>query len=311
MVAVAQGIRESNEEPETVVMSQANGLQSMMEDTSFRQCMHQNPYLDDGPQGYSFFRKASNGKNMSMKLCVEALLCNDSANTLMGSSPWKHDWLTAQLVDKCFQLYKSGATPALIAGGALYTTAITAYGINGLALGINSAIDESMRRNGHADKQLRKQMVLKGSAAELVKAIKDEIDSCFQQYEMSRTRLKLSLLEARLTGQSLELPKLSSDNMSYCSSLPEVELPDSNAISPDVDMVTNKGCLPTEEIYAGLCYKKCELLTDGTHPYRSATNTCCKSINSCLWPSNLWTSGLGCNGFGVSGDGGCAHAPVS
>ena len=38
------------------------------------------------------------------------------------------------------------------------------------------------------------------------------------------------------------------------------------------------GCrMKDEENYAGLCYKKCSILTDNSHPLRTATNTCAKN----------------------------------
>merc|ERR1719183_923029 len=66
-------------------------------------------------------------------------------------------------------------------------------------------------------------------------------------------------------------------------------------------------CLPDEEEFLGLCYKKCSLLTDNVYKVRCFPNTC--AVSHCDdWPWNIKVSGMAslCNGFGVSSDGGCA-----
>jgi len=67
-------------------------------------------------------------------------------------------------------------------------------------------------------------------------------------------------------------------------------------------------CLETEELHAGLCYKKCGLLTNGTHPFRSTAWTCCKQ-SPCGFEMPKHDAGL-CSGYDVSGDGrSCPHEP--
>lgn len=75
-------------------------------------------------------------------------------------------------------------------------------------------------------------------------------------------------------------------------------------------------CLKNEEMVAGVCYKKCTLLTDGAYPHRVAAATCCKATGvACLNPYNLKTDFLKFIVGGGRGDGnpatpGYAHAPL-
>jgi hypothetical protein len=59
-------------------------------------------------------------------------------------------------------------------------------------------------------------------------------------------------------------------------------------------------CDVNEESYMGLCYKKCDLLTNDEYKFRITANTCCKK-SPCWNPFNLKTRGIGCHGFGVGG----------
>lgn len=69
------------------------------------------------------------------------------------------------------------------------------------------------------------------------------------------------------------------------------------------------GCCSFEEVFGGLCYKRCSILTNGTFTNRVAPNTCCKATAiNCMFPSNLWVSGvLPGSGFIVDGDGSTPH----
>merc|ERR1719444_559187 len=50
-------------------------------------------------------------------------------------------------------------------------------------------------------------------------------------------------------------------------------------------------CLADEELHVGVCYKKCNLLTAGEYPHRTAAATCCKTTGlSCFFPSNSHSS---------------------
>lgn len=60
-----------------------------------------------------------------------------------------------------------------------------------------------------------------------------------------------------------------------------------------------------EELFEGLCFYKCDLLTMGKYPLRTGPNTCSGST----YMSN-WTMGLGfCNGFGIGGTKCMPHIP--
>ncbi|CAK0809569.1 unnamed protein product [Prorocentrum cordatum] len=69
-------------------------------------------------------------------------------------------------------------------------------------------------------------------------------------------------------------------------------------------------CYDDEEEHAGLCYKRCELLTFGTHPFRTSAFSCCRSA-PCDWDRTAFKMGI-CGGYSVSGDtanGMCPHTP--
>lgn len=72
-------------------------------------------------------------------------------------------------------------------------------------------------------------------------------------------------------------------------------------------------CEDDEELHAGLCYKKCGLLTGGSYPLRTTAWSCCSKANVSDCSSyTTKTSMKICGGFGVSGDAsgnGCPHSP--
>lgn len=69
------------------------------------------------------------------------------------------------------------------------------------------------------------------------------------------------------------------------------------------------GCCSTEEEFGGLCYKKCSVLTNMTHPNRIAPDACCRAKSvECMLPSNVKVEGFfPGSGFNVAGDGGHPH----
>jgi len=67
-------------------------------------------------------------------------------------------------------------------------------------------------------------------------------------------------------------------------------------------------CGPAEELLAGLCYRNCSLLTNGSFPLRWAPNACHKEATETR-PAETKFSGLLCNGFDVGSDGQCPHPP--
>jgi len=62
-----------------------------------------------------------------------------------------------------------------------------------------------------------------------------------------------------------------------------------------------------EEIFEGLCFKKCSIMTKGLFPFRSAMNTCSNG----KYGGN-WTMGFGpCSGFGIGGTKCAPHIPMA
>jgi len=69
-------------------------------------------------------------------------------------------------------------------------------------------------------------------------------------------------------------------------------------------------CYGDEEEYDGLCYKKCSLLTKGTHPLRISAFECCAQQPNCLKHATM--KARICSGYGISGDSTgnvCPHTP--
>jgi len=100
------------------------------------------------------------------------------------------------------------------------------------------------------------------------------------------------------SGQSNEQPKTT-------SSPPTVNFDDSAQELHDGNV-----CADTEEIYAGLCYRKCSLLTNGAAGIRTSAWSCCKD-HPCGLRNEIMAPGppMFCHGFGVSADGSCPHKP--
>uniref|UniRef100_A0A7S4QS07 Uncharacterized protein n=1 Tax=Alexandrium monilatum TaxID=311494 RepID=A0A7S4QS07_9DINO len=72
-----------------------------------------------------------------------------------------------------------------------------------------------------------------------------------------------------------------------------------------------KTCSSDEEIFAGLCYKKCELLAGSEYPIRTTAFTCCKETP--CHPFNSRKDMGFCSGFSIAGGDkqGCPHPPSS
>lgn len=67
-------------------------------------------------------------------------------------------------------------------------------------------------------------------------------------------------------------------------------------------------CFENEELFGGLCYLKCSLLTNGTHPVRSSGWTCCREL-PCPFEMPAHDVGI-CSGYSVAGDGmSCPRPP--
>ncbi|CAE8593542.1 unnamed protein product [Polarella glacialis] len=69
-------------------------------------------------------------------------------------------------------------------------------------------------------------------------------------------------------------------------------------------------CLDDEELFAGLCYKKCSILTGGVAPYRMSVMSCCMLEAATACGANM-TATVATPGFDIGGDmaDGAPHNP--
>jgi len=76
----------------------------------------------------------------------------------------------------------------------------------------------------------------------------------------------------------------------------------SAATSPDENLNDGNKCADDEEEFMQLCYKKCSILTRGTHQYRTSAFTCCQadSKESCSLTNQEVNTKI-CGGFDVAG----------
>jgi len=75
------------------------------------------------------------------------------------------------------------------------------------------------------------------------------------------------------------------------------------------DLHDGNVCKANEELYAGLCYKKCSLLTGGLDSIRTSPWTCCDSHPCGFNQRADIGSHVACAGYDVAGDGSCPHRP--
>jgi hypothetical protein len=84
--------------------------------------------------------------------------------------------------------------------------------------------------------------------------------------------------------------------------------------APDNDRSDGNTCADDEELFMGLCYKKCEQLTNSSHNVRTSAWSCCTQ-HACN-PLTQMKHSIGmCSGYDVGGDsqgpGACPHPPGS
>lgn len=81
-------------------------------------------------------------------------------------------------------------------------------------------------------------------------------------------------------------------------------------VEPTEHLHDGNVCDDTEELYDGLCYKRCSLLTEGAAPIRTSSWTCCEGHPCGIWnqKGSVGTT-IACDGFDVDGSGGCPHKP--
>jgi len=92
------------------------------------------------------------------------------------------------------------------------------------------------------------------------------------------------------------------------------ELKPSQAQAPSENTQDGNTCNDDEELFEGLCYKKCSLLTQGTHPIRTTSMSCCNADKAadCNF-KNQEVSVKICGGYDVAGNvngqtSACPHA---
>eukprot|EP00429_Kryptoperidinium_foliaceum_P012256 CAMPEP_0176040720 /NCGR_PEP_ID=MMETSP0120_2-20121206/20194_1 /TAXON_ID=160619 /ORGANISM="Kryptoperidinium foliaceum, Strain CCMP 1326" /LENGTH=453 /DNA_ID=CAMNT_0017374121 /DNA_START=37 /DNA_END=1398 /DNA_ORIENTATION=- len=82
------------------------------------------------------------------------------------------------------------------------------------------------------------------------------------------------------------------------------------ALQPLEAMDDGNICADNEELYGGLCYKRCAILTGGEASIRTSSWTCCKEHPCLPWNQHGSVgSRLVCNGYDIDGDGSCPHKP--
>eukprot|EP00931_Biecheleriopsis_adriatica_P093354 TRINITY_DN670_c0_g1_i4.p1 TRINITY_DN670_c0_g1~~TRINITY_DN670_c0_g1_i4.p1 ORF type:complete len:401 (+),score=92.56 TRINITY_DN670_c0_g1_i4:68-1270(+) len=76
--------------------------------------------------------------------------------------------------------------------------------------------------------------------------------------------------------------------------------PSDSPLAPQEQQGDGNSCPDDEEMVANVCYKKCALLTGGSHPIRTSPFSCCAQEPCGL--SNTWTHMGMCFGYDVAGD---------
>uniref|UniRef100_A0A7S4QU91 Uncharacterized protein n=1 Tax=Alexandrium monilatum TaxID=311494 RepID=A0A7S4QU91_9DINO len=81
------------------------------------------------------------------------------------------------------------------------------------------------------------------------------------------------------------------------------------SLEPAEDLHDGNVCQGNEELFEGLCYKKCTLLTGGQDAIRTSPWTCCEQ-HPCTTNQKLSIAArVACSGYAVAGDGSCPHKP--
>jgi len=90
-------------------------------------------------------------------------------------------------------------------------------------------------------------------------------------------------------------------------------VPKRETLKPSEHQQDGNVCDDHEEVYLGLCYSKCAILTNGTHRFRSSAFTCCTTKACGVNVFKMRTASLvPCSGFDttrVNGDTDCPHLP--
>lgn len=94
-------------------------------------------------------------------------------------------------------------------------------------------------------------------------------------YEISTTLESLSV--SGLTNVYLKFVNISSPTNLVSGAYITGNLTGNAVIKFHLEQLTKSGCQANEEQFLGLCYLKCSILTSGTHPLRTAFNTCARA----------------------------------
>jgi hypothetical protein len=102
--------------------------------------------------------------------------------------------------------------------------------------------------------------------------------------------------------------------LNYTTTFPVLATTASDAVlAPAEDLDDGNVCSDDEEALNGLCYYKCSILTNGTHPIRTSAMSCCDA-RPCGFSNQLVKVGM-CAGYDVAGPStaknGCPHTPGS
>eukprot|EP00929_Paragymnodinium_shiwhaense_P077424 TRINITY_DN3986_c0_g2_i2.p1 TRINITY_DN3986_c0_g2~~TRINITY_DN3986_c0_g2_i2.p1 ORF type:complete len:159 (-),score=8.58 TRINITY_DN3986_c0_g2_i2:103-579(-) len=108
------------------------GSVSPMENSPFRECLSNIALLDDGADGYAFFKPRASkaeapwvqGEKVSMMACVQRGLCRyKSLRDLTQGTQFKHRWKTTDIVSTCMADYQTATSATLYTLGNTYRAA--------------------------------------------------------------------------------------------------------------------------------------------------------------------------------------------
>mmetsp|Transcript_100949 Transcript_100949/g.254367 ORF Transcript_100949/g.254367 Transcript_100949/m.254367 type:complete len:518 (+) Transcript_100949:64-1617(+) len=121
-----------------------------------------------------------------------------------------------------------------------------------------------------------------------------------------------SLTEASESSAPAPLPETTPSPAAQAVSeqAPAPEPQPNGQLRPQEHMNDGNVCADDEELFGGLCYGKCSVLTKGEAPIRTSSWTCCEQ-HPCGLTNQRGSMGTSilCNGYDVSADGSCPHKP--
>ncbi|CAK9076386.1 unnamed protein product, partial [Durusdinium trenchii] len=115
----------------------------------------------------------------------------------------------------------------------------------------------------------------KNLKATIARASSESIQVCLRQCHNFRR----TVLYGLLVGLLLMCAALSFAQRIGVRSYSWTALQRLNLVAPMDPKVQGPQCLQDEELFAGICYMKCSLLTAGKAPHRVGNNACCRNDN--------------------------------